>query len=297
MKWQNFIGHGVFVTSIVISIIVIAVFRVIHVARRRRSPLHGKQVGHVPGQQLLERIERHDTEAGIGFDLMLLALPLMFMIWATLRLDWTQLRWGVGETLFAIGWAAFFGYGLWHYQRHYRRREQVRDGLLAERVTGMQLNRLMAQDCMVMHDLPAEGFNIDHIVIAPRGIYAVETKSFRKPKNAEPNTPATVTYDGGMLDFGDFKTRKPLEQSRRHAKWLADFLRESMGEPIPVRPCVALPGWFIQKSEASRGASVFVFTPMGRGCEYFTYGDDVIAPEKRRMIAQALATRYPKIED
>ncbi|MBU1055794.1 MAG: NERD domain-containing protein [Proteobacteria bacterium] len=33
----------------------------------------------------------------------------------------------------------------------------------------------------VYHDFPAEKFNIDHIIIGPAGVYAVETKARQKP--------------------------------------------------------------------------------------------------------------------
>lgn len=93
-----------------------------------------------------------------------------------------QLQFGLSEMLFVVGWILMFAYGFGVYQRHYRKHEQAHDGMLAERITGMQLNRLVASGCIVLHDLPAAGFNIDHVVIAPRGVYAVETKSVRNPR-------------------------------------------------------------------------------------------------------------------
>lgn len=295
MNWQLFIGHAAFLGSVLITAIILFAFKVLRRIRQRRSPLHGKTIGNVPGQQLLERIDKASDAAGSGVDVMILALPILFLVWATLRIDWTQVRFGATEWIFVVGWLLFFGYGFWHYQRHDRRREQARDGLLAERVTGMQLNRLVANGCLVLHDLPCGEYNIDHIVIAPRGVFAVETKSFRKPKETTPGTPDKVEFDGETLKFPDFLTRKPIEQSRRQAKSLASLLREGLGESIRVEPAIALPGWWVERTESGKASDVFVFTPMGRGCEWFTYGDERISPEKRGLIAQALATRYPPI--
>ena len=182
--------------------------------------------------------------------------------------------------------------------KHLKVARNARDGLLAERVTGMQLNRLIEKNCIVMHDIPADGFNLDHVVIAPGGVYAIETKSFRKPRHdAEPGKPATVRWAGESLVFPDFQTKAPIEQARRQAQWLANFLREAVATDVAVRPCVALPGWFIDKSDAAKKSDVFVFTPMGRGCEYFSYGEGVLAPEQRALIAKALALRYPLIDN
>src|SRR5690606_9303397 len=73
-----------------------------------------------------------------------------------------------------------------------RLRERAHDGLLAERITGMQLNRLVAEGCRVLHDVPAPDFNIDHVVVAPGAVYAVETKSFRKPTGIAPDQACRV---------------------------------------------------------------------------------------------------------
>jgi hypothetical protein len=295
MEWHLFIGHGVFLGSLLITALIVLTFKILRKLRQRRSPLHGKQIGHLPGQQLLSRIDKADNEVQFGFDIMLISLPILFLVWSTMQIDWTKVRIGINEAIFLSGWILFFGYGFWHYQRHSKRKEQAQDGLLAERVTGMQLNRLIARGCIVMHDLPCGEYNIDHVIIAPRGVYAVETKSFRKPKKTSLQTHAKVEFDGEMLKFPDFATRKPIEQSRRQAKSLANILRESLNETIRVDPALALPGWWVEKAESGKTSEVFVFTPMGRGCEWFTYGEEVISPTKRNLIAQALATRYPPI--
>ena len=108
--------------------------------------------------------------------------------------------------------------------KYWHRLQSTKDGLLAERVTGMQLNRLLSQGCTVMHDLPADGFNIDHVVTASRGVYAVETKSFRKPKQAEQGQRYAVKFDGSLPQFPDFKEMEALAQAKRRAavaSWLS----------------------------------------------------------------------------
>ncbi|ASR44690.1 hypothetical protein BEN78_16275 [Xanthomonas citri pv. mangiferaeindicae] len=293
VKWQMFIGHAVFISSCLITLFIVLSFKLLRKQRERRSPLHGRQIGHLPGQQLIQRIDKADQEMDFGFTVMTISLPMLFLIWATTRIDWAEVKFGTIELIFLAGWAIFFFYGFWHYQLHVKRKEQARDGLLAERVTGMQLNRLVAQGCTVMHDLPCGDFNIDHVVIAPRGIFAVETKSFRKPQKDSTQTKARVSFDGNTLRFSDFITRKPIDQARRQAAFLAGVLRESLGKDIQVVPAVSLPGWFVEKDGAGKSSDVFVFTPMGKGCDWFTYGDEVIPSDKRNLVAQLLALRYP----
>ena len=296
MKWHMFIGHVVFLSSILVTALIILSFKVLRTIRQRRSPLHGKQIGHVPGQQLLNRIEDADRESTFGYDVMIMALPMLFLVWASMRIDWQTVTFGAAEAGFSVGWLLVFGYGFWQYRRHALRKEQARDGLVAERVTGMQLNRLVANGCLVLHDLPCGDFNIDHVVIAPRGVYAIETKSFRKPKAGSIIDPNKVQFDGAMLKFSDFATKAPIEQARQQAKFLASLIRETLGESIPVTPAVSLPGWFIDKNADGKSADVFVFTPMGRGYEWFSYGGEVLPTQTRALVAKALALRYPTVE-
>lgn len=292
MKWQMFIGHGVFVLSALLTIGMGWGLRKLRAIRRRRSPLHGKQIGHLPGQQLLERIDNESTEASQGVSLMLLALPMLFLIWATLRIDWGQLHIGSAELIFGIGWLLFFAYGAWKYQRHARRLEKARDGLLAERVTGMQLNRLVGQGCLVLHDLPCDLGNLDHVVVAPQGVFAIETKSVRKPKGEGENH--RVRFDGHALHFPDFSSSKAVQQAKDNAQWLARHLRDKLGAEIPVMAALSLPGWFIERTEESKASPVRVFTPMGRGADFLAYPTERIGPDQRAVIAQLLAARYPE---
>ncbi len=224
-----------------------------------------------------------------------MALPLMFMGWSGSHIQWHTLQWGFLEWMYTVAAAGMFAYGLWEYAKHLHKRDQARDGLLAERVTGMQLNRLTGKGCIVMHDLPAENFNIDHVVISPRGVYAVETKSFRKPRNpTSERTDHQVHYDGESLKFPDFSTSKPLGQAQQQAKWLQRYLREALGREIPVTPAVALPGWFVTShDDVWRSAPVKVFSPMGDGANFMAVDLPRLDATTRNLIATALAQRFP----
>lgn len=299
MKWTLWIGHGVIALSFVLMMSCAFAFKVWHKRQARRSPLQGRRVGHLPGQQLLERIGHHDTEVMTAISLMYTALPLMFMVWAASLIRWDEVRWSPVHGLYIVGALGAFAWGLRDYAKNYRAREQARDGWTAEHVTGLQLNRLVTQECIVLHDLPADGFNIDHIVIAPRGVYAVETKSFRKPKGATDDRNDKrhhVSYDGRALTFPDFVTSAPIDQAVRQAQWLRRVLRDALGREFPVIAAVALPGWFIDKTEAGKRADTQVFTPMGKGAEFMAWTPERIDPMQRKVIAETLAARYPSID-
>lgn len=288
---------GSFLLSALLIVVSIVAFKVWRKRDDRRSPLSGKKLANLPGQQLTARINDHGEELLIALITMYLSIPIMVFAWALTRMDWKPVRLGLNEVLSAAAAIALFLYGLRSFMRNWNERIRARDGLVAEQMTGQLLNRLIGPECIVAHDLPCDGFNIDHIVICSSGVFAVETKSFRKPRNSAHDTHYKVTFDGAALRFPDWHDAAPVAQARRQSQWLHNYLRNSLGREIPVIPALALPGWWIEKTEAGKHSDVRVFTPMGRGAEFLLKGRPQLDGPTRALVAQAIALRYPDITD
>ena len=290
-----FVLIGAFVLSLALILASVLGFKAWRKRDARRSPLNGKRLANLPGQQLMARVTDHGDEMVFATMLMYFSIPLMLCAWAINRVQWANVRFGFTEALFALAAAILFLLGLRSFIRHWDDRNKARDGLVAEQMTGQLLNRLIGPNCIVAHDLPCDGFNIDHIVITPRAVYAVETKSFRKPRGSTDDSHYKVSFDGEALQFPDWSDNAPIVQARRQAQWLARYLRESLGRDIPVIPAVALPGWYIARTELSKQSDVRVFTPIGRGAEFLLGGQQVLDASARALVAQAVALRYPEV--
>jgi hypothetical protein len=126
-------------------------------------------------------------------------------------------------------------------------RRSYRLGYEGETAVGQELNQLMRDGYYVYHDFPAKKFNIDHIVVSPSGVFAVETKARSKPTSKDRKADAKVKYDGKSLRFPNGTDVESLEQAKRQAEWLSKWLRSATGEAVKVRPVVALPGWFVER--------------------------------------------------
>ncbi len=123
-------------------------------------------------------------------------------------------------------------------------------GLDAEAAVGQELNCLMLDGFRVFHDVRGEGpFNVDHVVVGPQGVFAVETKGRAKPVRTEGGDAHRVEYDGSKLRFPGWTESVPLEQARRNAEWLAKWLSSAVGSEVPVRPVLMLPGWYIERTK------------------------------------------------
>jgi hypothetical protein len=142
----------------------------------------------------------------------------------------------------------FIGYSFYRLTGFLHQRRLVRLGYDGEVTVGQQLNQLLRDGYYVYHDFPAEKFNIDHIVVGRKGVFAVETKSRSKPNSDRRKEDATVEYNGRILLFPKWKDTETLAQVKRQSSWLSKWLESAIGEPMAVRGIVALPGWYVKRT-------------------------------------------------
>jgi hypothetical protein len=163
--------------------------------------------------------------------------------------------------------------------------DNLRNGYDAEVAVGQELDQLMREGAAVFHDFPADGFNIDPIVIAPGGVFAVETKGYTKRNDTRGKPGATVVFDGNSLSFPHWSTREPVEQAERQAKWLARWVTSAIGEPVNVVAVLALPGWFVDRK--GRGP-VRVFSGRELGKLLKSAGAAPLKPETVQRVAHQI---------
>jgi hypothetical protein len=180
-------------------------------------------------------------------------LIIVAVIFVPLLLGW--------QLLTLLIWLILGAFVVWILYKLRKISKQIRDkrvGLDGELATAEELNQLMHDGYYVFHDFPASKFNIDHIVIGPAGVLAVETKSRAKPVGKEKRN-FTVTFENARLIFPNFQDSEAIQQAKDQAKWLSDFLRKSVGKGVAVKPVLALPGWMVKSR--TRDASILVINP------------------------------------
>lgn len=217
----------------------------------RRSPI-GIDLLRPPGHTLREQMdEALDDYQACAAVLFLVPSILIAIVLAQAHLLGVErvMSGAPIYALFVISALAYAIHRLWHLGQ---RMDRLRAGHDAEVAVGQELDQLMREGAAVFHDLPADGFNIDHVVISRRGVFAVETKGYTKAGDQRGKAAATVVFDGRSLAFPRWTTVKPIEQAERQATWLSAWLESATGEPVGVLPVVALPGWFVDRQ--GRGA-------------------------------------------
>jgi hypothetical protein len=172
------------------------------------------------------------------------------------------------------------------------KRQAYRLGLSGERAVGEELNQLMLVGCRVFHDVPNDPYgNIDHVLAAPSGVYAVETKTRHKKQGAGKDA-HKVTFDGRSLRFaGGAPESRCLEQARQQASRLSDWLSKATGDAAVVHPVVALPGWWVNRE--GRGEVMVV---SGKEVDSLATGRAVLDAARIERIAHQLDRRCRDVE-
>ena len=127
-----------------------------------------------------------------------------------------------------------------------KRSDQAERGADAE-VAVAHLLRTLPKEYYVFHDLCFEGFNIDHVVIGPTGVFTVETKSHR----------GKVSAGGETLRLNGRPFEKPiLNQAWSEAFSLRDRVPQIAGKPCLVQPILCFPNAFIDVRGLVKGVIV-----------------------------------------
>lgn len=258
----------------------------------RRSPLTEKLI-HGPGQQLRRELEKSDESMDTVFVALIVSGPLLLATWALHRIVWANVSFGFSEWAFLF---VFIVVMLWAVHRSVglrAKRVHLRDGLNAELMTAQLLLPLAGKGCQIFHDIPAENFNLDHVVIGPYAVFMVETKSRKKPGHGKQS--AQVKYDGRALHFPDHVSSKSVDQARSEADWLKKFLHGAAGEAVPVVPIVALPGWFVTDGREANRSDVKVINPKMHGVFLDKRNSGPLSESLRNRVAYALVQRYPAL--
>ncbi|WP_456268505.1 NERD domain-containing protein [Kushneria sp. AK178] len=104
------------------------------------------------------------------------------------------------------------------------------------------------QSVYLFHDVPADGFTIDHVVVTERGIFALLVRTRQPfPAMARDNTP-TLRLDGERLHFPDRDEARPVREAQRARRWLHEWLSRECKQVVPVHGTLILPGWRIKRT-------------------------------------------------
>jgi hypothetical protein len=107
----------------------------------------------------------------------------------------------------------------------------------AQRHTRRQLAKLARAGYRAMHGnlIPDSEEQIDHLVVGPAGVFAIDSESWDKHL-------VVRTKNGRQLWHGPFSMKERLEHARWESERAAELLSGVVGSPVTVRPAMAVYG-------------------------------------------------------
>ena len=206
--------------------------------KNERSPLDRMVPLRAPGQSLTDELD------DVAYDHVLAPMLLAAFMVLIAVLEWWRYVNNAKPSPWIYSGAAALTciYAVFRVLRGRKKIRQLRLGRDGERAVAERLEWLRRSDFVVFHDVPNGDANVDHVLIGPRGIFTIETKTLSKPLRGECRV---SVVDGVVRANGLVMDRNPIVQAKAQAGWLRNFLAESQFN-VPVWPVVVFPGWFVE---------------------------------------------------
>ncbi len=204
---------------------------------KKKRSLPPPSVRRLPGQSLREQKERLTDNWLIPF---YFSTAFLWFLWLAMSYQARvhrppQPKFYLGMAIVATGITAIKFGRLWGEFRNLNRGER------GELIVAEQLEELRAQGFRCFHDIVRDGFNIDHVVVGPPGVFAVETK-FRSGFGEIEFRNGQGVFIGGRAEEHD-----SLKQARGAARAMHDLIRQDAGLEVFVKPLVVFVGeWKIK---------------------------------------------------
>lgn len=251
-----------------------------------RSPLKDRPLRN-PGQSVRRAL------VDIVFDKLMAPLLGATVAIAVVLTEWVHYFSPLGrapwvQTALALTVLGYFAVQYRRFQPKIRALKLAEDG---EKAVGQFLEALREKGYQVFHDIVTDDFNVDHVLIGPAGVFTIETKTRSKPLHGK----AEIDFDGETLKVGGYTPdRDPIVQALAQAAWLKRLLTESTGKPIPVRPVVLFPGWYINDSRQNK-RDLWVLEPKALAI-WLGNEKTVFAPDEVAMASQHLS-RFVRFQE
>src|ERR1051325_10366430 len=121
-----------------------------------------------------------------------------------------------------------------------------------ERRVSELLTQLRRKRYVAFDDLVGIGSNIDHVLVGPGGIFAIETKSY----SVFGNECVGVDQAGVLRLSNKLAAGDPLRQATAAAERVARILNDRLRTAFDVTPVLIFPGWTLKGAKSETGVVV-----------------------------------------
>jgi hypothetical protein len=210
-------------------------------ADQRTRARFGTGASAPTGQRLLQQLS--DAHVDIASYLLVVSLAFLYPV-GVLKLE--QLLTGAeGNILVPVGFgAAVLVWSAYRLHERLRAVAHLRTGLATQLEVGSHVDALMHQGYYVFHEVPADGFHLDHIAVGRNGVFVIATGERPPPKGTGPKR--CVEFDSGRLIYPDGEDTALIVEARGRSVWLGTWLARRLGRTCHPTPVLCLPGWHVE---------------------------------------------------
>jgi hypothetical protein len=293
MQWLFFGGYAAVFLSVLAGLVL---WRKKN--RKTRAPFpENARLLRGPGETLRRKLADLD-ERSVYEILAALVIPLgvgLVLAHIAIRLEGTAQI--IGLLLSSLGLLASLVFVIRRLVQGIERWRNTWLGYFGERIVAEALEPLKTQGFRIFHDVPAgdpkNPFNIDHVIIGPSGVFAIETKTRRKGRARAGYAEHQIIYDGRVLAYPWGEDRHGLDQAARQAVWLQSSLEQLLGQSVRVQPILTFPGWMVI---TRAHGDVTVLNPRQIPSAVALHGTPVLDEPRIDLIARQLEARCRDVE-
>ena len=201
----------------------------------------GTKVRRLPGQSLREQFDdKFDNNIILPF--MIAATGIVVAILETMHI-YGDLKPSMKLSVFmAVVGVLFLARAI----RKTKELKVIKRGEQGELIVAQAIERdLLPNGYVVFHDVQLKDgnrrFNVDHLLVGPNGVFAIETKNYSKPKRGE----VKVTYDGKRVRWNGVAHKDDeARQATAVAMAAKELIFKETGLKVFVKPVLCAVGWF-----------------------------------------------------
>jgi hypothetical protein len=185
-----------------------------------------QEMGRRAGRRVRKRARANRRQFALKNRWVFAAVALLFVVTGAILLAFNP---SISRDNTMFGWGALtvgFVWMCWALIVSSDGQEGFLRGARAEVDTSNALRRLRRHGWSVIDDVEFDGFNVDHVLVGPAGVFAIETKW----------TTRSWTVRDGALDAGP--ESRPAQQAQRYGTKVRTLLKHHAGIELDVRPVV-----------------------------------------------------------
>jgi hypothetical protein len=220
----------------------------------------------------------------IGFPLLLWASFATYLV-----IDPHPIHW-IEPLLPAVGFVAlevYFSLGLKRTATEYDSACRSYENKL---ITGQAISAFSSSGYAIFHDFHHGDVIVDHLLVGPKGIFAIQTITHESPPISDDPAKCIVQYNGRVLHFGENQSNhQAIDRAEATAEALSEWLSEPLEEPVAARAILSLPGWAVKRIAAD-GMPAVNPTQFASLFEYIVPRQ--LSPEMIAGFSQRIAATY-----